>query len=240
MRIMVTGGAGLLGKKLLEFGQKHVIMTYPHQLLDVTNYTNVEGTMAMASPDVVIHCAAMTRPMAEHDVHPERSIHTNIIGSANVARAIQAVDRRIKLVYISTDYVYPGMAGPYKEDASLQPINNYARSKLGGEMAAQMLANSLILRCAFTQWPFPHPRAFIDCLKSYLYVDEAAQIILRLAASGYSGIVNVGGKRQTVYDFARVSVPDIGKIERKDIGSWVPADTSMDLTLMNRLLELNP
>ena len=61
-----------------------------------------------------------------------------------------------------------------------------------------------------------------------------------MVESGYTGIVNVGGKRQTVYDFAKESVPSIGKITRAVVGDWVPADTSMNMLLMRRIISNDP
>ena len=86
----------------------------------------------------------------------------------------------IKLVYISTDYVYPCTEGNYSENSALFPVNEYAWSKLGGECAVKLYKNSLILRMALCQKPFPHPKALVDIKKSYLYMDKAASIILKL------------------------------------------------------------
>ena len=61
--------------------------------------------------------------------------------------------KNIKLIYFSTNYVYPGKRGNYKEEDPLLPVNNYAWSKLGGEAAVQMYSNSLILRVSMTEKP---------------------------------------------------------------------------------------
>ena len=58
--------------------------------------------------------------------------------------------KNIKLIYFSTNYVYPGSKGNYKETDSLLPVNNYAWSKLGGEASVQLYKNSLILRVCMT------------------------------------------------------------------------------------------
>ena len=67
---------------------------------------------------------------------------------------------KIKLVYISTGYVYPGKKGNYKETDPLRPWNNCGWSKLGGEASVQMYKNSLILRANISQSPFVHKKAF--------------------------------------------------------------------------------
>jgi len=235
MKILLSGGSGLLAKHLVQTNREHEIIAPKHLKMDITKYNEVIRSITYYRPEIFLHCAAMTTPMENHDQYQGMSINTNIIGTANLAMACHH-SRRTRLVYISTDYVYPGTKGLYKEDSPLSPINNYAKSKLGGEMAAQMLPDSLILRCAFTKRPFPHARAFTDYIKSYIYVDKIAPLILRLIESGHTGIVNVGGNHQTIYEFAKQSVPDVGKITRADIGDWVPADTSMDLSLMEKIL----
>ena len=108
--------------------------------------------------------------MQKHEIHPEISIQTNIIGTSLLAMEYHI--RSIKLVYISTDYIYPGLAGNYKEDSPLSPysINNdgiskYGWSKLGGECAVQILTDSLIIRACICDYPFPHKAALIDVKK---------------------------------------------------------------------------
>ena len=75
---------------------------------------------------------ALTRPMVLHTENPDLSISTNIIGTSNVVLA--CMESNVKLVYISTDYVYPGTDGNYKEEDPLLPVNLYAWSKLGGNV----------------------------------------------------------------------------------------------------------
>ena len=67
----------------------------------------------------------------------KKSIDLNIIGTANITKACE--ERNIKLIYFSTNYVYPGKKGNYKEGDNLLPVNNYAWSKLGGEAAVQFI-----------------------------------------------------------------------------------------------------
>ena len=84
--------------------------------------------------------------------------------------------------------------------------------------------------------PFPHAKAVSDIKKSYIFEDEAALIVLRLL--GERGIINVGGKAQTVYDFAQASMPDIQKISAKDLSDVNMApDTSMNINKMIGILD---
>ena len=72
-----------------------------------------------------------------------KSINLNIVGTANLVNVCSKL--KIKLIYFSTSYVYPGTKGNYNERDAVLPWNNYAWSKLGGESAVQMYKNSLIL-----------------------------------------------------------------------------------------------
>ncbi len=74
--------------------------------------------------------AGLSRPMKVHEKNIIKSIDLNIIGTTNVTKVCSKLG--IKLIYFSTNYVYPGTKGNYKETDPLLPVNNYAWSKLGG------------------------------------------------------------------------------------------------------------
>ena len=112
--------------------------------------------------------------MIKHINSPNLSVKINIVGTANVC--LSCIQNDVKLVYISTDYVYPGTNGNYKETDPLFPVNHYAWSKLGGECAVQLYENSLILRVCMTERPFVHKKALVDSKKNLMYIDEAAGI----------------------------------------------------------------
>jgi dTDP-4-dehydrorhamnose reductase len=124
---------------------------------------------------IFIHIAALSRPMEIHDKKIDLSIQTNIIGTANVVRACSKL--KIKLIYFSTNYVYPCKRGNYKETDPLMPINNYGWSKLGGECAVQMLKDSLILRLALTDFPFGYKKAIKNAYSSFIFNKDFAKIL---------------------------------------------------------------
>jgi len=232
--ILLTGGSGLLGKELQRINKKFNLIAPPSNEMNIEEISQIEAQISANHPDVFLHCGALTRPMSIHDESPDKSIKINIIGTSNVVLACMKHD--LKLVFISTDYVYPGNDGNYKEQDALNPSNKYAWSKLGGESAVKIYDNSLILRSSFRERPFAHPRAFTDAYKPYLYYDEIAPIILKILEKDVMGVLNVGGDRKSVYEFAKESNPDVGKISRKEIGDWVPEDTSMDLSKLKQIL----
>ena len=107
--------------------------------------------------------------MKKHEIDIIKSIKLNIIGTCNIVN--ECAIKNIKLIYFSSNYVYPGIKGNYKEEDPVLPWNNYGWSKLGGESAVQMYKNSLILRCALTEFPFTHKKHF-QMLKIILFITK--------------------------------------------------------------------
>lgn len=231
----MSGGSGLLGKAIMQVNKAFRIVAPSSSEMDIRKSEDVERFVREVKPDIFLHSAAFTRPMIRHDEDPATSVLLNIAGTSNVVLA--CIKHKVKLVYISTDYVYPGTKGNYKEQDDLNPANKYAWSKLGGECAVRLYDNSLILRVAFSQRPFEHAKAFTNSYKSYLYSDEIAPLLLKILATDAKGVMNVGGERRSVYDFAKLSRTDVEKITKEEIGAWVPFDTSMNTELMQQLLD---
>ena len=118
----------------------------------------------------------------------------------------------------------------------MKPFTKYGWSKLGGECAVQMWDNHLILRMAMNKKPFPHPKALKDMRKSLMYIEDAAKVTLKLL--GENGIINVGGKSQSVYDFVKEENPNIEPIYLKDISDVnMATDCSMDTTKMTKVID---
>ena len=163
-----------------------------------------------------------------------KSINLNIIGTANVV--LVCMKYKVKQIYLSTDYVYPGIDGDYNEEDYLNPFTKYGWSKLGGECSVRLYDNHLILRMAMNKRPFPHPKALVDMKKSLMYIDDAAKVVLQLLNE--SGTINVGGKSQSVYDFVRETSTDVGKISLEDIDDVnMATDCSMNTTKMRSLID---
>ncbi len=220
-KILMTGGSGLLGKEIKKLD---LAITAPsHAEMDITDYKSVFSVLEKYKPDIVLHLAAATHP-PEHEKNPELGILVNIIGTANLARAAHCLGAR--LVYTSTDYLYIG-PGPHKETEPVFPPYKFAWSKLGGECAVSMLSDSLILRLSFGPRPFPWAKVYKGQYNSKLYVDEMAPLVLAAAKSEIKGIMNIGGQRTSLEDYARRTREDIQTIPKPD---WVPEDTSLDIS----------
>ena len=212
-KIIFTGGSGRFGKIFKStYSLKNVF--YPTKKdLDINNYISVKKFLKKIKPKIVIHAAGISRPMIIHDSNPKQSIQTNIIGTSNLT--IACIEMNIKLIYFSTNYVYPLNNKSNKENDPVLPINNYAFSKMGGECAVQMYKNSLILRIIMSERPFVHKSAFTDIKTNFMYHDEVAKLIPKIINS--KGILNIGGKIQSIYDFAKLSKNNVQKAKAKKI-----------------------
>ena len=139
MRILVTGASGQLGydveRELERRGIEHLGTS--SRELDITDREAVGRLMAAYRPDAAIHCAAYTKVDLAED-EPERCWAVNADGTRNMAAACRKTGA--KLLYISTDYVFPG-AGErsYETGDPTGPVTTYGRSKLAGELAVQSL-----------------------------------------------------------------------------------------------------
>ena len=232
-KILISGGDGNFAKEIIRQNTEYEILAPSRDEMNITNIEDIRKVVKEFNPDIFLHPAALTRPMIRHLETPDISIKTNIIGTANVTLA--SMENSTKLVYISTDYVYPGTDGNYKEDDPLLPVNYYAWSKLGGECSLMLYPNSLILRLCMTQKPFVHSKALIDSKKSLMYIEEAAGVCLKLLDE--YGIINVGGPDTNSYEFVvKHEKLDIEKIYRKDIPEPMAEDSTMNLDKMKKTL----
>jgi dTDP-4-dehydrorhamnose reductase len=236
MTKLFTGGSGLLGQELRCY--------FDYDLFPSSNEFNVNDIQNMetylyktSNVDTIIHMAAETntKEIENKDYFKLNAIKTNIIGTANVVQI--CMDRKIKLIYISTDYVFDGEKGNYKEYDDLNPINQYAWSKLGGEASVRLYDNSLIVRLSFCQDKFPYPKAFIDQITTRMPVSEAAFKVQELIKQNPRGIRHLFGKKQTVYELARRTTPDksIEPMSINDLKDYkVPKDTSLSSIYMDK------
>lgn len=147
MRILITGGEGMLGRDLARaLGEAgHDALPVGRAKCDVTDAAAVRACVRELKPETVIHAAAWT-DVDGCESDPERAMRVNAGGTANIVEAVGGA----RLVYISTDYVFDGTASrPYTEQDQPRPLSVYGRSKFEGELAAQQHPRCLIVR---TSW----------------------------------------------------------------------------------------
>lgn len=228
-KILVTGGDGRFGQILRKIKTKNKFIFINHKSLNVLKIKSIVQNIKKYRPDYVLHLAGLSRPMALHEKKITNSINLNIVGTCNVVTA--CAKSKLKLIYFSTSYVYPGKKGNYKETDPILPWNNYGWSKLGGECAVQMYKNSLILRVCMTEKPFVHKRAFANVKSNFIYQEDLARIFLKVINK--KGLFNIGGKSQIIHTFVSLQNKNIKKIYSK--GKF-PKNMDMNLSKLNRCI----
>ena len=233
-KIVVTGGSGRFAQSLKKIKSNYKFIYPSKNSLNIMNLNSIKKFLKKEKPSSVLHLAALSRPMVQHDKNISKSINLNIIGTANLVNICSEL--KIKLIYFSTSYVYPGEKGNYKEHDTLLPWNNYAWSKLGGECAVQMYKNSLILRISMTEKPFIHKKAFANVKMNFLFHEELAKILVKIIDK--KGIINVGGAAQTVYKFAKKYNSKVKKIfvKKNSIYNY-PLNPYMNLSKLKKIIK---
>ena len=229
-RILVTGGEGRFAKILKNKKSKFKFIFRNKKQLNILSDKSIRNNIKKFKPDYLMHLAGLSRPMKIHEKNIKKSIDLNIIGTANIIKA--CVEKNLKIIHFSTSYVYQGQKGNYKETDPLLPWNNYGWSKLGAECAVQMYKNSLILRTCMTERPFVHKSAFANVKTNFIYHDDFIKILLKILDK--KGIFNIGGKPQTVYQFAKKENKNIKKIFSK---GELPLKMDMNLKKITKYLK---
>lgn len=231
-KIIITGGDGRFAS-VLKNSNLNLNIKFPNKKqLNILNLNSIKKYIKKNKPNYLIHCAALSRPMNIHDKNISKSITINIVGTCNIVKICSELN--IKLIYFSTGYVYEGKKGNYKEKDPVLPFNNYAWSKLGGECAVQMYKNSLILRLTMCEKPFVHKYAFSDIKTNFMFHEDIAKILPKLLNK--KGVINVGGKIQSIYDFARKSGQ---RVKRSSGQKLYPPNPSMNILKLKKILKKN-
>ncbi len=150
-KILVTGANGQLGSEIRELAASFPGMSFTFidvEELDLTDRTAVNGFFEKNSFDYVVNCAAYTAvDKAESDENTAFKVNAEAVGLLG-----EVTERRgIKVIHVSTDYVFDGTANvPYSEDHSVNPVSAYGRSKLAGEeLLMQNNPASVVIRTAW-------------------------------------------------------------------------------------------
>ena len=232
-KIVITGGSGRFGSTLQKKYKSNKLF-YPNKSqLNILSTTSIYKFLKKTKPKILIHLAALSRPMKIHDNNISKSIDLNIIGTANIVKICSKL--KIKLIYFSTNYVYPGKKGNYKENSPLLPINNYAWSKLGGEAAVHLYKDSLILRVSMTEKPFLHKKVYANVYSNLIYHEEVASILFKIINE--KGVINLGGEINSIYNFAKKDCPNLKKIYlKKNSKTILQPNLSMNINKLKKII----
>jgi len=275
LKFLVTGSAGLVGQQVVKDLSKsnQVFSCYNESKpeygdsvkMDLKNYEMVSSILTEIKPDVVIHLGAMTGvDLCEKEKTSASEINTK----ATEIIAKECSKLNSFLVYVSTDYVFDGNFGMYKEDDIANPLGFYGKSKLEGEKAVQNFsANWCIAR---TSTPFglhPTKKSFpmwvienlqkqkqidvlIDQFTSPTYIPNLSRMLIEISERRITGIIHVAGASKTSrYQMASM-VSDKLNLDStllKQISinkmKWVaqrPKDSSLDVSRASSILNEKP
>ena len=269
MKVLIVGGSGLLGSKLYDILKENNYDVYASFLnntisvknsfrMDIVREEEVSRVIKKIDPDFVVHSAAFIN-VDECEKNKERAHNINVVGTENVANATEKIGS--KLVYISTDYVFDGNKGFYKEIDKVNPINYYGLTKLKGEDVVKNICKDFVIartsviygssKVNFALW-------IIDQLEKgnqinvvvdqfvtpTLNIDLGEQLV-SLIDNDSRGIFHAaGGERISRYDFAMV-LADIFNLDKELINSvsmdsfdWYakrPLDSSLDVAKISNI-----
>lgn len=194
----------LISSRPLEYDHDRVKM----EVVNVRDKNELKQSIMSAMPSTIINLAAMTN-VDRCETERQLAWDLNVTLVENLSRISRVLDA--KMVHISTDYVFDGTKGPYTETSVPNPINYYGKSKLAGENTCVAgNSNTLIIRTNviygpprerpdFVRWVLDALdsatpiRVVDDQIGNPTYVDDLAEVIMRLGMSRRTGIYHVGG-----------------------------------------------
>ncbi|MDE2787049.1 MAG: SDR family oxidoreductase [Chloroflexota bacterium] len=241
MSILIIGASGFIGRyvsrRLANAAGHTVVSTYNARppgddgaswhRLEMTDPAALDALFGVAQPDAVVHLAAMA-DVGTAERNPEVARAVNATATETIARLCRRHGAR--LVFVSTEYVFDGQNGPYREDDPPAPTTQYGRTKFQAEQAVASLAsNWSVLRTSIVYgWPAPGRRNFVPMLvnrlrngeayraptnvyRSPVYVEHLVDGIKRLVETEDTGVHHVAGRDwATMYEFAVTVAEEFG------------------------------
>lgn len=230
-KLLITGGSGFVGQNLAEFFAPlcPVVTTYlshtPAALasnaqsvrLDVRDADETLSVVGRVAPDVLIH-AAGNKDVRFCEDNPEEAYRVNAEGTRNVARACRVAGA--KLIYLSTDLVFGGVEGNYREGDAPRPASVYGKSKLEGErLAIEELGDEAAVcrsggiygrRSPLLSWLAAELGAgrvvdcFADVFNTPTYAENLAEMFEAVVEKRLTGVFHTAGReRVSRFDFFR-------------------------------------
>ena len=245
LKFLVTGSAGLVGQQVVKYLSKsnQVFSCYNESKpeygdsvkMDLKNYEMISSVLTEIKPDVVIHLGAMT---GVDICEKEKTSASEINTKATEIIAKECSKLNSFLVYVSTDYVFDGNFGMYKEDDVANPLGFYGKSKLEGEKAVQNFSTNWCI--ARTSTPFglhPTKKSFpmwvienlqkqkqidvlIDQFTSPTYIPNLSRMLIEISERRITGIIHAAGA---------------SKISRYQMASMVSDKLNLDGTLLKQI-----
>ena len=245
LKVLVTGSAGLVGRQVVkDLSNSHQVFSCYNESkpeygdsvkMDLKNREMISSILTEKKPDIVIHLGAMTGvDLCEKEKTSASEINTK----ATEIIAKECSKLNSFLVYVSTDYVFDGNFGMYKEDDVANPLGFYGKSKLEGEKAVQNFSTNWCI--ARTSTPFglhPTKKSFpmwvienlqkqkqidvlIDQFTSPTYIPNLSRMLIEISERRITGIIHAAGA---------------SKISRYQMASMVSDKLNLDGTLLKQI-----
>lgn len=229
-RVLVTGAAGLLARKLfylmagcfevlaVDIDKSPDIVSENFHPLDITDKEGLFELIREVVPSIVVHTAAFTN-VDGCETERELAWRVNVEGTANVAQACREV--RAKLIHLSSDYIFDGKEGPYSEDDQPNPISYYGLTKWESEREVRSILDDYVIArttILYGYAPYVRPnfvtwtinmlsqgrkiKVVTDQVGSPTLADNVAEMIVRAIELDKRGVYNmVGGELIDRYGF---------------------------------------
>ena len=238
MKKVLILGNGLLGTELQKQTGWDIISRRDNgfDITDKSTYhlmTKIEhGVIQYCPYDVIINTIAHTDTYSDNR---ESHWNTNYKGTAELVDFCNSW--KIKLVQISTDYIYAGsMEYAAEHDVPVHCPTWYGYTKLLSDAHVQLACNDhLCIRSTHKATPFQYEAAWQDQKGNFDYVDVIASIIVKLIHKDVSGVINVGTESKTMYDLAKKTRPDVKINITKQKAT--PTDVTMNLSKLEEILK---
>jgi dTDP-4-dehydrorhamnose reductase len=261
MKILIFGASGQLGLELSKILQGDLIKVYNSNeiedgyKLDLTNFSMVEDFILKKKPDIIINTAAIT-DVDKCETEKDIAYKVNAEAVKHIVRAARVIEAYF--IQISTDYVFDGQKGLYKEEDLPNPINYYGLTKLLGDTYVLSYDDSLVIRTSgiFRNKGFPiyvyktlKENKEVNAFKGYyspISARKLAEAINEIIQYRKTGIINIAGERISRYEFAlkikeKFNLDGIIK-EVDNVKSWIakrPFDSSLDISKAKKLLSVD-
>jgi dTDP-4-dehydrorhamnose reductase len=223
LKVLVLGD-GLLGSELVkQTGWDYI--SRKAGTLDIDDFWNSfpKNKFLEAKHDVIINCVANTNT---YSTNKEAHWHVNVQFVDSLIDYCNS--NKIKLVHISTDYVYAGSVNnASEEDVPVHCNTWYGYTKLLSDGLVQLRSdNHLVIRCTHKPKPFPYEAAWIDQVGNFDYVDVIASLIIKAVNHDLNGLYNLGTDVKTMHELAS----ETAKVDKSFTPAHVPKNQSMDVS----------
>ena len=236
MSKIVVLGDGLLGSELVkQTGWDYI--SRKKDGFDINNYSSYykfflkdhDSVAWWSKYNTIVNCIANTNTYSDN-----KNLHWDINYKSVIKLSDFCSKHNIKLVHISTDYVYINSINNASEnDVPIHGNNWYSYTKLLGDSYVQLNENNLVLRGTHKQKPFPYNKAWIDQIGNFDYVDVMAGLVKQLIEKEATGLYNVGTELKTMYDLASKS----NLVTPNFKPSHAPSNVTMDINKLNTFLK---